>query len=442
MRQKSRSSADFLTSFSKLISSARLGSILRCHGPAKRSPAIVSAGKIVQALVFHLLRGEGTLTENLRLLHRQSLCPSSMSERRKNLPWEVFHEIMATALHPIAREKTHREAFYKGHRLVAIDGSQFSVSNTPQILSSLSKAAARRMKAAFAKVGVALLVELGVHNPLAAEVGGNAESEMVLAKKLLDRLPENSLLICDRYYGVGAFLAVLVERFMKVPGAFLLRVRSNLKPAVIKALRDGSILVSVKIGKGKETTLVREIRGRVRRSSGKWVEVRFWTSLLDARKYPAKELLELYAKRWEQELMYREIKVDMRQAPLLKSHTVHTAAQEVAALVLAHALVAQSRMDAATEAGSEVMRISFGKTLVMVRSLWVVLSVGRGIIDSTKADELTKRVLSYIAEAILPPRRKRSCPRKVRQPVGSWPRLTENSYEIGEITYEIINAYA
>jgi putative transposase len=298
------------------------------------------------------------------------------------------------------------------------------------------------MKAAFAKVGVALLVELGVHNPLAAEVGGNAESEMVLAKKLLDRLPENSLLICDRYYGVGAFLAVLVERFMKVPGAFLLRVRSNLKPAVIKALRDGSILVSVKIGKGKETTLVREIRGRVRRSSGKWVEVRFWTSLLDARKYPAKELLELYAKRWEQELMYREIKVDMRQAPLLKSHTVHTAAQEVAALVLAHALVAQSRMDAATEAGSEVMRISFGKTLVMVRSLWVVLSVGRGIIDSTKADELTKRVLSYIAEAILPPRRKRSCPRKVRQPVGSWPRLTENSYEIGEITYEIINAYA
>lgn len=442
MLQKFRPATDFLTSFSQLISTARLGSILRYHGPIKRSPAIVSASKIVQALVFHLLRGEGTLCENLQLLHRKSLCPSSMSERRMNLPWEVFQKIMAIALRPAAHEKKHPGAFYKKLRLVAIDGTQFSVTNTPQILTSLSKAAARRMKAAFAKVGVALLVELGVHNPLAAEIGQNAESEMVLAKRLLNRLPANCLLICDRYYGVGAFLAVLLERFEEVPGAFLLRVRSNLKPTAIKSLRDGTVLVSVKIGKGKKATLVREIRGRVRRSSGKWVDVRFWTSLLDVRKYPAKELLGLYARRWEQELMYRQLKVDMRQAPLLKSHTVHTAAQEVAALVLAHAVVAQSRIDAAAEAGDDVTRISFGKTLAMVRSLWVVLSVGNGIIDSGQASELTRQVLAYLADTILPPRRKRSCPRKVRQPVSSWPRLTENSSEIGEIEYEITNAYA
>ncbi len=31
----------------------------------------------------------------------------------------------------------------------------------------------------------------------------------------------------DRYYGVGAFLGLLMERFQKISGAFLLRVRGN-----------------------------------------------------------------------------------------------------------------------------------------------------------------------------------------------------------------------
>jgi hypothetical protein len=442
MQQKSRSSTDFLTAFSTLISNARLGSIFRCHGPAKRSPAKVQASCIVRALVFHLLRGMGTLSENLQLLHQETLCPSSMSERRANLPWKVFQTIMETALRPQAREEKHPMAFYKHWLLVAIDGTQFSVTNTPQILSSLSKATSRRMKAAFAKVGLAVLVELGVHNPLAAEIGQNGESEMALSKRLLGRLPAKSLLICDRYYGVGAFLGLLVERFQEISGAFLLRVRSNLAPTVIKRLSDGSALVSVKLGKGKKATLVREIRGRVRRKSGRWVDVRFWTNLLDIRQYRAKELLGLYAKRWEQELMYRQLKVDMRQSPVLNSHTVHTAAQEVAALVLAHAVVARSRIEAASEAGSEVVRISFGKTLAMVRSLWLVLAAGNGIISGKQAAALTERVMAYLADAILPERRKRSCPRKVRQPVSKWPRLTENSYEIGEIEYEILNAYA
>ena len=442
MQQKSRSSTDFLSAFSTLISNVRLGSILRCHGPAKRSPAIVPASCIVRALVFHLLRGMGTLSENLQLLHQETLCPSSMSERRTNLPWKVFQMIMETALRPQAREEKHPMAFYKHWLLVAIDGTQFSVTNTPQILSSLSKATSRRMKAAFAKVGLAVLVELGVHNPLAAEIGQDGESEMVLSKRLLARLPAKCLLICDRYYGVGAFLGLLVERFQEISGAFLLRVRSNLAPTLAKRLSDGSALVSVKLGKGKKATLVREIRGRVRRKSGRWVEVRFWTNLLDIRHYPAKELLGLYAKRWEQELMYRQLKVDMRQSPVLNSHTVHTAAQEAAAFVLAHAVVARSRIEAASEAGSEVVRISFGKTLAMVRSLWLVLAAGNGIISGQQAAALTERVMAHLADAILPERRKRSCPRKVRQPVSSWPRIAENSYEIGKIEYEILNAYA
>jgi len=437
MHDIARDSKDFSTGFSKLISPGRLGRILRRHGPAKHCPPTVKAQNVIRALVFQLLRGTGTICENLWLLSREKLAPSSMSERRQNLPWKVFQTIMEVALSPRAQEKKHPEAFYRGWRLLAIDGTQFSVTNTPRILSSLSKAASRRMKAAFAKVGAVVLVELGVHNPVDAEIGQNGESEMVLSKRLLARIPAKSLLIADRCYGVGAFLTEFLAALQDGQNVFLVRVRSNLKAKLIEILRDGSAVRQIKAQKGRPAILVREIRGRVRKGNGSWVDVRFWTNLFDAKKYPASELLALYAKRWEQEIMYRQLKIDMRQAPLLNSHTVETAAQEVAAMILAHAMVAQVRLDAAATEGMDVLRISFGKTLVIVRSLWTTIAAGNVIITKKQARALIRNTLAYLTEIQLPPRRPRSCPRKVRQPVSSWPRLTENHSEKGAVSYEI-----
>ncbi len=387
-------------------------------------------------LVFHCLQGSGTLAGNIRILFRKKLAESTLSERRQIMPWEVFNSLMKAALRPKAVEKKHPGAFYKGWRLVALDGTQFSVSNTPQILASLTKAASRRMKSAFAKVGVVLMVELGIHNPLAAAIAQKGESELSLAKGLIGSLPAGALLIADRLYGVGAFVRLLVEQFARVPGHFLVRVRSNLKARPVQYCGDGSALVEIKLSEGPGKLLVREVQGRVRRPGGKWVAVRFWTSLLDWKQHPAAELLGLYSRRWDQELMYKELKVDMRQAELVRSHTVETAAQEMAALVLAHAILAEQRLQAGCIAKKEVLRISFGKTLTLVRSLWLVLAAGQRILSVRQKEAMTKEVLELIAAMALPKRRRRSCPRAVRQPVGSWPRLTKNTYSIGPAEYK------
>jgi hypothetical protein len=378
------------------------------------------------------------MVENIRMITGKRLAQSSVSERRQNLPWELFDTIMKAALRPKAREEKHPQAFYKGWRLVAMDGTQFSVSNTPQILATLTKAASRRMGAAFAKLGAVVLVELGTHNPLAAAIGIDGDSEQSMAKELFATIPERSLLIADRLYGVGAFLVPLMAVLSERAGHFLVRVSSHLKPQVREVLQDGSALVEIKPSQGAGRLLAREIRGRVRRPRGSWVEVRFWTSLLEAKSYPAKELLALYAQRWEQEIVYKEMKVDLRPNQLLRSQTVETAAQEIAALILAHALLAEERMRVADGSGGEVLRISFGKTLALVRSLWVTLAAAEDLLSQEQATAITGKVMRLIAQMALRPRRKRSCPRKVRQPVGSWPRLTENTYSSGSTHYELI----
>ena len=144
--------------------------------------------------------------------------------------------------------------------------------------------------------------------------------------------------------------------------------------------------------------LVREIVGRVRRPGGAWVTVRLWTSLLDASACPAAELLALYARRWDIEVFTKELKVDLRGGTTIsQSPTLVTAAQEILALVLAMAMLSQVRLAAATRGAVASLRISFGQTLALVRSLWWLVAVGEGILAPDQLRALVARTLEQIA---------------------------------------------
>jgi len=54
---------------------------------------------------------------------------------------------------PLARQKQHPHAFWRGWRRLALDGTQCSGSNTPQMTGAFAKTASRRWCAAFAKLG-------------------------------------------------------------------------------------------------------------------------------------------------------------------------------------------------------------------------------------------------------------------------------------------------
>jgi hypothetical protein len=190
-----------------------------------------------------------------------------------------------------------------------------------------------------------------------------------------------------------------------------------------------------------QTLRVREVRGRVwKRGENQWVEVRLWTSL-SVEQATAKELIGLYARRWEQEMFYRELKLQVAGADLLQSHTPETAQQEIAALLIASALVAEERLAVAAAAGGEVeaagaVRISLSLCLEHTQALWIVLSHAQGLMDEAAQRELVRRMRQQIAALALPPRRSRSCARKVRQPVKKWPRMITPQSHSSPILYE------
>jgi len=429
--------ATFKALFQELIPWAFLCSLLLRCGVRRRRPPVVTASELIQGLVFHVVADAGTLAQHVKQVSGKDITDGALAQRRALLPPAVFEQIMSAALKPKAQPEKHPEAFYQGLRLCGVDGSLFSITNTPQVKKQMRKARSRRGRAAFAKVGAAVMVELGLHNPLAAALGANGESEMVLAKQVLSAQPEQSLLISDRYYGVPELLVSLPEQGGR---HFLVRVKKNLKRRLLQVHPDGSALVEIR--SGQRTRRVREILARVQRGGrGPFTTVRLWTSLLDWRQHPAKALLALYGRRWEQELFYRELKVDLRSTPYLQSHTPLTAIQEIAALILAYAVLVDYRVQAARVGKVGVLRISFLKTLRMVQGLWQFLELSADLLGPEQVRLVVSRALRQIADRAMAKRRARSCPRALRQPVSSWPRLRKNTCRKGAVRYSVGTIY-
>jgi hypothetical protein len=398
---------------------------------------------LLAALTFHVMQGAGTLAEHFSDLFDDSLADSSWADRRARVPWEVFAELMRRVLRPKATRR-QPDAFWRGWRVLALDGTQFSLTNTPQITRTVKKARTRRGRAAFAKLTAAVLLEVGLHNPLAAAIGRAGDSEWALAQRLLAQLPKRALLLGDRLYGVAAFVVHARAACARVGSHFLLRASRSTKPRVIKRLADGTRVVQIayrarhRPSQILEWLEVREIRVRVGRPGHRTHELRLWTSLVDVSTAPAFELAQLYAQRWEHELYFREVKRQVRKTDRLQSHTVETAAQEIAALILASALLAAERQRAAG-AQLPVLRVSFTKLLEQcVKPMWLWLDLGHGVLTEHQLTTIMKRGYARMRRYITPPRRARSCPRAVRQTVKAWPRLLRTQSIEGPFHFKLV----
>jgi len=355
----------------------------------------------------------------------------------------VFADLMRRALRPRATRR-QPEAFWRGWRLLALDGTQFSLTNTPQIAATTTKARTRRGRAAFAKLTTAVLLEVGLHNPLAAAIGRAGESEWALAQRLLAQLPARALLLGDRLYGVAAFVVHARAACQRVGSHFLLRASRVTKPRVIRRLPDGTRVIQIAYrARHRPAQIlawleVREIRVRVGRAGHRPRTLRLWTSLLDPATAPALDLAQLYAHRWEHELYFRELKRHIRKTDVLQSHTVDTAAQEIAALVLVSAVLAVERQRAA-DGQVPVLRVSFVKIFeLVIKPLWLLVDLGAGLLTDRQLDQLTRRAYAQMRQFQTPPRRSRSCPRAVRQPVQPWPRLRHAHAITGPLQFQLV----
>jgi hypothetical protein len=103
---------------------------------------------------------------------------------------------------------------------------------------------------------------------------------------------------------------------------------------------------------------------------------------------------------------------------------VETGAQEIAAIVLASAILADERARVATGHRS-ALRVSFGQLLQIVRGMWLFFGPFDDVFTDQQKTRVIRRGRALMRRSLTAPRRPRTCPRAVRQPVTRWPRLMQ-----------------
>ena len=132
---------------------------------------------------------------------------------------------------------------------------------------------------------------------------------------------------------------------------------------------------------------------------------RLVTSLHNAKKHPADELIVLYHQRWEAELAFDELKTHLKERPVLRSHRPDGVIQEIYALLISHFIIRKIAFDASRKAKVPPRRISFTATFKILQSKLAEVT----IIGDIK--RWYKLIVKEVAKEILPPRSGRINPR-------------------------------
>ncbi|MFF3929902.1 transposase [Streptomyces hirsutus] len=148
------------------------------------------------------------------------------------------------------------------------------------------------------------LGETGTRALLGAVVGPY-RGEVEAALQLVGHLRQDMLALADRGFAANVFIrAVHASR-----AALLLRIRSSRGPAVLQILADGSfrsVIAGVPVRVITATGTVTCADGSTHRG-----EYRLVTTLTDARRHPAEDLLAFYHERWEIEVAFLAIRHTM-----------------------------------------------------------------------------------------------------------------------------------
>src|SRR5918997_628092 len=263
---------------------------------------------------------------------------SGISQARSRLGEAPLRRLYEVVVQPIATRAT-RGAWYRGWRLVSLDGSCLDVADTAANRAAFGGPGASRGASAFPQRRFVALVENGTHVLFGARLGRYAEGGTTLARAVLAAaLRPGMLCLADRqFFGHALWQAAAAT------GADLLwRGKHNLRLPREAALPDGSYLTTIHPGDqdrrhGTNGTRVRVVEYRLEGIAGAEPLYRLLTTILDPARAPAAELAALYHERWEIEGALAELKTQLRGARAgLRSKTPELVRQEVWGLLLAH----------------------------------------------------------------------------------------------------------
>lgn len=328
-----------------------------------------------------------------------------------------MRRLFVAVARPVADDQT-RGAFYRGLRLMAMDGQKLCVPDTPANARAFGRSSTRRqgqvVEGAYPQLHLLRLIETGTHVSVEALIKVCRHNEYPVGAALLRRVPPGSLVMQDcGFYGYSQ-----VKQAMGQGVHLLARVGARVVFKPLRVLADGSCLVRIHPKRKPKDPdqgglLVRLIRYTIDDPDrpGHRQEHRMITTLLDDTQYPAHELIGLYHQRWECEIDNDELTTHQLARPVdLRSRKPAGVVQELYGIILAHNAIRMIMHAAARRRDIDPRELSFINSLRIIRETIPILRAA----PIARVPLLYRAMLTLISQQRLPPRADRINPRVVK----------------------------
>jgi hypothetical protein len=294
----------------------------------------------------------------------------SISLARSKIGAAPLQELVQRCCVPMAEERFHPAAFYRGMRLVAMDGSNFELPDEADNDTYFGRPGSRTGVAGYPQAQCAVLVECTTHAILAANLGPYRASEWSVCEPLLAHLRPGMLCMADRGFNGYEYWCQA-----QATGAQLLwRCAANRVLPRHQELPDGSYLSAImptgvpKAFAREQAVVVRVIEYALPGLADSQPRYRLLTTLLDPAQAPALELAALYHQRWKVEEVFDELKTHLlRSRRVLRSKTAELVRQEFYGWVLAHYAVRWLLHQGATRHRMPHDELSFASHVQLLR---------------------------------------------------------------------------
>jgi hypothetical protein len=353
-----------------------------------------------QLFVRQVLEGNVPVPE-LRRIAQFAFADSSYCDARQRLPLAFFQRLNAAVLDRCRRyAAADPRALWHGHRVFFLDGSSFSMPDTPDLRAEFGQSGNQAAGCGFPTAH--LLVQFHAYTgylirALPAPLRTHDLADVAATQH---GLRPGDVVGGDRAFCSYAHLALLQRRgahglfraHQRLIISFVLR-RPHLPPGRKAKKKDAGLPRSRwlrRLGHNDQlvehfkptacpdwmdpkeyealpaSLLVRELRVHVRTPGGRVQVLTLVTTLLDRQRYPKEVLARLYEKRWGVEVNLRHLKQTLKM-DILRCETWRGVWKELLVFVIVYNLVRRVMLEASRQQAVEPDRISFVDALRWLR---------------------------------------------------------------------------
>ena len=352
----------------------------------------------------------------------------SLSRSRKKLPWTIFRDILEDAVE-LAYKLWPRDPSYLWHGMsvIGIDGSKYNLPATEDNRKEFDPQSGLQYqgKGHYPQCLVSTAYDVFRRIPVARTVVSIHGSERDEALNLLPSIRPGAVLLFDRGYPSYHLICSLRDNYN---GYFIFRCPAKSTfPAVEEFVRSGRQEGFILLHPSNNYL---EGLSRRQRKKAKVIQLRIirlvspdgtvsvlLSNLLNQSRYPGKDIVDLYFRRWEIETNYRNEKVVL-EIEQFHGKSPNSIRQELFAVTIMSVIARTLMVLTSRVHRSSTAEFQFKNAIMTLAGEAAVLAPD----DPDKAVEIFSEILAAISRVkyYRPKRPRASQPRVTKRPPNKW----------------------